>query len=43
VDATGSYASAFYVLAVVVAALGVLAAVVTLPRAAGAFEGSAPA
>jgi MFS family permease len=37
VDATGSYASAFYVLAAVVAVLGLLAAAVPLPRTA-AFE-----
>jgi MFS family permease len=38
VAATGSYASAFYVLAAVVAVLGLLAAAVPLPRVAAAAE-----
>ena len=38
VAATGSYASAFYVLAAVVAVLGLLAAAVPLPRVAAATE-----
>jgi MFS family permease len=39
VDATGSYASAFYVLAAVVAGLGLLAASVPLPRTAALEQG----
>ncbi|MQA30334.1 MAG: MFS transporter [Luteitalea sp.] len=39
VDATGSYAAAFYMLAAVVVALGVLAAVVPIPAGARATRG----
>jgi hypothetical protein len=40
VDATGSYAAAFYSLAAVVAALGIGAAIVPMPAGAERLRGS---